>query len=279
MDIVRGKLPRGEKAGHAGTLDPFAEGVLVVCVGPATRLADYVQAQPKRYAAEVTLGATSTTDDPTGRIAPVTPAVEPSADGVRQVLGRFVGHIQQAPPAHSAVHVNGKRAYELARAGADVQLAARPVVVHSIDVRTYQFPLLQLEVLCGSGTYVRALARDIGAALGCGGYCSRLTRTAVGAFTIDQAVGPDQLNPARDLRPPVQALGAMARITVNEGAAERLRRGQAVELRVEQLSSGGAGRPRGDEVAVLDEQGRLVAIGLVDRASATLRGTKVFPAE
>ena len=128
----------------------------MLCLGPATRLADYVQAQPKRYVAHITLGAVSDTDDPTGQVSAVAAAQPPSEDRLREVLDNFVGTIQQTPPAHSAVHVAGRRAYKLARAGKDFDLSARPVVVHHIDLLSYTYPQLELAISCGSGTYIRA---------------------------------------------------------------------------------------------------------------------------
>ncbi len=148
---VRRRVTRKTKVGHAGTLDPFAGGVLVVCVGPATRLADYVQAGPKSYLAEVTLGATSTTDDTEGEITE-SPAAAPSADAVRNATQRLTGTIQQVPPSHSAVHLGGRRAYKLARQGTRVDLPARQVTIHAIDVVEYEYPRLVLDVACGSGT-------------------------------------------------------------------------------------------------------------------------------
>ena len=277
VDLVRRRLRRGEKVGHAGTLDPFAEGVLVVCVGPATRLADYVQARPKRYLAQVTLGATSTTDDPTGVVTASPPAVAPSEDDVREVLVRFIGQLQQTPPAHSAVHVAGRRAYELARAGEDFQLPARTVAVHGIELLSYEFPLLELEVVCGSGTYVRSIARDIGSALRCGGYCGRLTRTAVGPFTIDQAVETDRLDPARDLLSPLLAVEHLPQVAVTAAVGERLANGHPVMLTPSQLDVRARAAPaRSEELAVVDKQGRLLAIGSLGQDGATLRPVKVF---
>lgn len=266
---VRRRLGRGVKVGHAGTLDPFARGVLVVCVGPATRLADYVQAQPKRYRAVVRLGATSTTDDPEGEIAPRPDPAEPTENRVRLVVGRFVGPIKQAPPAHSAVHVEGRRAYQLARAGKPVELTPRPVVIHAIDVLGYRWPDLELDIRCGSGTYIRSLARDIGHALGVGGYCLSLTRTAVGVFDLDRSVSPDSLDPAANLLPPLLALGKMPRATLAEDQLPALRNGRVVEL----------SRPAdaaAAEIALLDAAGNLLAIAEPRAGGTRAQPSKVF---
>jgi len=258
---------RGPKVGHAGTLDPFAEGVLVLCVGPATRLAGYVQRSHKRYDAEITLGAVSTTDDPLGEITEWPAAEAPCEQRIVRALDGFVGEIDQAPPAHSAVHVNGRRAYKLARAGRPVDLPPRPVVVHRIDVLSYEFPRLRLDVTCGSGTYVRSLARDIGRALGVGGYCSALRRTEIGPYKIAQAVAIEKLDPARDLLDPLTALEALGRVTVNDEQARRLASGNAVEP---------AEPPPEGELAVVDARGRLIAIARADEATRLLRPAKVF---
>jgi tRNA pseudouridine55 synthase len=264
---VRRRVGRKIKVGHAGTLDPFATGVLVVCVGPATRLASFVQAAPKRYRAEMVLGATSTTDDRDGRIARTLGAAPPAEQAVRQAIGRFVGKIQQVPPAHSAVHVDGQRAYKLARAGQEVEIPAREVHVHSIDLLAYEFPHLALDVKCGSGTYIRALGRDIGEALGVGGYCWALERTAVGVFTVEEARSTEELDPARDLLGPLLALEDLPKITLSEDDLRRIRMGQRVGLERE-VASG--------QAALLDAAGTLVALGEVLPDGRTLQPAKVF---
>ena len=266
---VRRRLPRKTKVGHAGTLDPFATGVLVLCVGPATRLACYVQSQPKRYAAEVTLGATSTTDDPEGKIAP-TPGAEPvPLDEVRGALEAFVGEIQQVPPAHSAVHVGGRRAYKLAREGERPELPARRVVVHAIELTGYDWPVVGLDVRCGSGTYIRALARDIGRELGVGGYCSALARTEVGCFTLDAAVPLDALDPERRLIPVADGLPTMPQVRLGAAGAARLCQGQAVAADAElPLPS--------SEVLVVGQGGDALAIARVAGDGLTLQPRKVL---
>jgi tRNA pseudouridine55 synthase len=263
---VRRLAGRKVKVGHAGTLDPFAEGVLVICVGPATRLASYVQAAPKRYVAEITLGATSTTEDSEGEIAPTPDAAPPSEAAVRTALAGFAGDIQQVPPAHSAVHVNGRRAYKLARAGEDVQLPPRPVTVHEIALVRYAYPLLTIDVRCGSGTYIRSLARDIGAALGAGGYCSKLTRTEVGLFHLDAAKTPDDLDPEADMLPPLIALESLEKVVVDEEGVAKLLLGQSVSLP--------DNAPCG-EVAAVGPDGRLLALASAE--PGRLRPSKVFP--
>jgi len=265
--LVRRRLGRGAKVGHAGTLDPFAEGVLVLCVGPATRLASYVQARPKRYRAVVRLGATSTTDDPEGEIAAKDDAPMPEEAAVRAVVQRFVGTIDQVPPAHSAVHVGGRRAYKLARAGRPVDLHPRPVEVHAIDVLSYEFGRLRLDIRCGTGTYVRALARDIGAALGTGGYCEQLVRTAVGEFRIEDAVRPEELVPPEHLLPAALAVAGMPRVIVSADQAEALRHGKRLAL---------PDGVDGDEIALFSAAGELLAIAEPRDDGAALQPTRVF---
>lgn len=264
---VRRQLGRRVKVGHAGTLDPFAEGVLVLCVGPATRLAEYVQARPKRYRAVVRLGATSTTLDPEGEITPAPGAPAPTADDVREALARFVGTIEQVPPAHSAVHVAGRRAYELARAGRPVELPPRTVTIHSIDLLRCEHARVEIDVCCGSGTYLRALARDVAAALGTAGYCERLTRTAIGDFRIADAIPPDRLDPVRDLLAPLLAVSHLPQVTIGDAQREDLRNGRPWAS-PEILDS--------EAVAIIDGRGGLLALAGVRGDRRTLQPTKVF---
>jgi len=279
---IRRKAGRRIKVGHAGTLDPFAEGVLVVCLGPATRLADYVQAQPKQYRAVATLGATSSTDDPEGDIRPTPDLRPPEEQAVRQALKACVGEIHQTPPAHSAVHVGGKRAYELARSGTRLDLPPRPVTIHAIRLVEYAYPRLTLEVVCGSGTYIRSLVRDIGQALGVGAYCSTLTRTAVGNFRLQEALAPEHVDPARDLLPPTVGLPAMPHVSLAPGAARRLAMGREIPLTSQHLReisrTGPQDRRPSTEVAVLDQAGALLAIAALEDQAGILRPRKVLAA-
>lgn len=201
--IIRGKLvgggaPKRVKVGHAGTLDPLATGVMVILVGKATKLCDRMMAGEKRYVAEIDLAHLSSTDDREGIVAPVPVENPPSLEQVMEACAKFVGVIQQRPPSHSAIWVNGKRAYKLARAaemgrGEAFELPSRPVDVKAIEVLGYEWPRLRIDVRCGKGTYIRSLARDIGGVLGVGGMLSELRRTAVGPFVIGEAVLPESL--------------------------------------------------------------------------------------
>jgi tRNA pseudouridine55 synthase len=191
--IVRGCLRKGGapkriKVGHGGTLDPMATGLLVVMIGKATRLCEVLMAGEKEYEATVDLSQRSTTDDAEGELTAVPVQQPPGEDGVIAAIARLTGTIMQRPPQFSAMSVGGRRAYDLARAGKHVELAARPVVVRDFELRRYAWPLLEVRVVCGKGTYIRSLARDLGGLLGTGGMLTALRRTRVGRFSVDNAV-------------------------------------------------------------------------------------------
>ena len=189
LNDVKRRFGRGVKVGHAGTLDPFATGCLVALVGRGTKRSNDVMQLPKGYLAEVRLGVTTATLDPEGEEEPAPPIEPPTLEVVRDVVATFVGEIQQRPPAFSAIKVDGRRAYDLARKGGDVDLPARPVVLYRIDLVSYDWPRLVLLIESGKGFYVRSLARDVAEALGTTGYLTALRRTHVGPFRADQATG------------------------------------------------------------------------------------------
>jgi len=191
--LIAGGAPKKVKVGHGGTLDPLATGVVVVLVGKATKLCDRVMSGRKAYLAGIDLSRTSTTDDREGDLTDVPVERPPTREQVEAAAATFVGTIQQRPPMHSAIWVDGRRSYHLARSGKGEELPARPVVVHSIRVAEYAWPRVDLHVECGKGTYIRSLARDLGASLGCGGMLVSLRRTRVGEFTIDHAAPLDSL--------------------------------------------------------------------------------------
>lgn len=209
VNRVQRWFPRGTKIGHTGTLDPLATGVLVLCIGPATKLADRVQAMGKSYAARFRFGATSTTDDADGEVTPTPDAVPPTEDAVRAVLANFVGTISQVPPAFSALKVDGKRAHALARSGNAVPLEARPVRVDAVRLVGYEWPFADVEIDCGKGTYVRSIARDAGSALGVGGLVETLRRTRVGPFEASAGLHLDRdgVTEARRHLLPISILG------------------------------------------------------------------------
>jgi len=200
MDVCRVVRRRtgGAKVGHAGTLDPLASGVLVVCLGAATKAIDSLMASEKRYLAEVDLSAFSSTDDREGERREVTVTIPPTREAIEGALAGFVGIVQQRPPAHSAVHIAGRRAYAIAReadrrGGQAERPPARPVVIHEIGLVEYAWPRLTIDIRCGKGTYIRSLARDLGEALGTGGMLAALRRTAVGGYSLEMALPLDDL--------------------------------------------------------------------------------------
>ena len=191
VNRVQRWYPRGTKIGHTGTLDPLATGVLVLCIGAATKLADVVQAMGKSYSSRFLLGATSNTDDVDGTIITNLEAVPPTEEQIREALTDFVGIIEQVPPAYSALKIDGQRAHQLARSGKVVSLDARPVRIDSARLVRYQWPFVEVEVDCGKGTYIRSIARDLGEKLGVGGLIATLRRTRVGPFAAEQGIGVD----------------------------------------------------------------------------------------
>ncbi len=184
-------FPRRTKIGHTGTLDPLATGVLVLCIGAATKLADRVQAMPKQYETRIRLGATSNTDDADGEIVELPATTIPTRRDLESTLARFIGEIEQLPPQFSALKVEGVRAYDSARKGIEVALKPRIVRVDAITLLTYGWPWLDLRIDCGKGTYIRSIARDLGAHFGVGGLVQTLRRTRVGPFTAEQGIGVD----------------------------------------------------------------------------------------
>jgi tRNA pseudouridine55 synthase len=258
-------FPRKTKIGHAGTLDPLATGVLVLAVGHATRLIEYVQDMPKIYRTRVTLGATSDTDDADGTIVP-NPDAKPLAESsIREALSKFVGEIDQVPPAYSAARISGQRAYDLARRGKEVSLEPRRVRIDRIQITSYEWPLIELEVHCGKGTYIRSIARDLGAALGVGGYVAALRRTRIGPFTVEDAVLLDANSEQvqKHLRPPAAAVSHLPMLRVTNDEARRLRQGQMIPTSLD------------GDVAVMDESEELIAVGRAD--GVKLHPQKVMP--
>ena len=192
VDRIR-KLFRIKKVGHTGTLDPMATGVLILCLGKFTRLSQFVTASDKKYRAECTLGIETDTQDREGQVVARFEDVPQSSDVLQPVLQSFLGKSEQIPPMHSAVRVGGKRLYELARKGEDVAREARHIEIFGLDLVDYQPPLLNLDVWCSKGTYVRTLAFDLGQKVGCGAHLSQLKRTAVGQVSLDACSNLDAL--------------------------------------------------------------------------------------
>jgi tRNA pseudouridine55 synthase len=266
---------RGTRLGHAGTLDPLATGVLVVCVGAATRLIEYVQRMPKTYRTVVRLGAWSDTLDAHGRVTELASPRRPARAELEAALKRQVGSILQRPPDFSALKVQGQRAYDLARQGRAVELAPRPVRVDRIDLVSYQWPRLEIEIACGGGTYIRSIARDLGEDLGCGGLVEMLTRTRIGPFTLDDALDLDQPSAgtiAGYLRPALAAVAELPRLTVTGEQVAALVQGR--ELRTATIAGAALAAP--GEVALVGPQGTLVAIGRHQPSEGRIRPDRVL---
>lgn len=217
------------RVGHFGTLDPFASGLLVLGVGPATRLAPFGVDHAKTYRATVRLGATSTTDDAEGEIEE-TGAGPVTRERFEAACAEWTGQVEQVPPAFSAKKVEGERAYARARAGEAVALAAETVRIDRIDVVGWSWPEATLEVECGGGTYIRALARDLGEAVGTGGYCRALRRIRVGPFEVSEAVGLDDLDvpgrAAAALRPAESAIADLPAVDLDAAGVEAAAHGR-----------------------------------------------------
>jgi tRNA pseudouridine55 synthase len=274
------KLIRPVKVGHAGTLDPFATGVLVLCLGKATRLIQYIQDRPKTYLGTFELGTVSTTCDREGELTETGKSGPLSAKDMTESLPQFLGNIEQVPPRFSAVHVNGKRAYDLARQDQDFQLDARTVFIESLELTDWSFPRFSLKIVCGSGTYIRSLGRDLGESLGCGAYMTDLTRTAIGEFQLDHALSVEQLTNElieEHLVPPGEAVRHLPRaITKTSQYTDILNGKQFVPLlRPESISLTEDSGP----IAVYDESDQLVCLAEPIAESDLLKPRHVFPTQ
>jgi tRNA pseudouridine55 synthase len=222
------RLAGERRVGHAGTLDPLATGVLLVCVGPATRLVEYLVGHDKAYETVVRLGQTTATYDAEGAVVRERPVTVSPAE-IGAALARFRGPIVQRPPIYSAVKQDGQPLYKRARRGEPVEAPPREVAIHTLELLDWRPPLLELRVVCSSGTYIRSLAHDIGEALGTGGHVAALRRTAVGDFSLDEATPLADLsveNLAEHLRPPETAVRGLPRLDLDEDEARRLAQGQ-----------------------------------------------------
>lgn len=234
------------RGGHTGTLDPFATGLLIVALGAATRLIRFLPAEPKVYRALVAFGTTTDSDDSTGNVTGQGPLPDESA--VRAAIARLTGTIEQVPPAYSARHVDGRRAYAIARGGGEPDLAPATVTVHAWDVLSFTGSTLDAVVTCSSGTYVRALARDLGRLCGTVAHLAALRRTRMGPFDVGLAVPPDE-SAGAPLLSPADALVGMPRQVVSGDDANRVHHGRPIEA-----------REPGSQAALLTESGALVAV-------------------
>ena len=261
---------RDKKAGHAGTLDPLAEGVLLVCLGATTRLIEYLQRQPKRYQGEFLLGRSSPSEDTELEVTVHADDPVPTREQLVAAVRRFVGPQLQRPSSYSAVKVAGKRAYDLARRGKDVVLDARPIEIYALELVEYDYPRLVLDVECSGGTYIRALGRDLAASLSTHAVMSGLVRTAIGSFTLSEACPYDTLGPEsveRWLLPSRAAIASLPTVVVSEPQMDLLRHGRPLSIEPSVADA--------PEYAALDERGELVAI-VVPRGDGTLQVTRNF---
>jgi tRNA pseudouridine55 synthase len=257
------RLAGTRKVGHAGTLDPMATGVLVLGLNRATRLLGHLTLTDKRYAATLRLGTSTKTDDAEGEVVQTLPTDHLTENDVRTALTAFVGEIDQVPSAVSAVKVDGRRAYARVRAGEDVELPARPVTIHRIDVVSVHLPQVEIEVHCSSGTYIRAIARDLGLALGVGGHLTALRRTAVGPFDLTTARTLDELTARFAMTPIADAVRTtFPALDLDEAQAAAVRVGQRLELPL--VATTALFAPEGEFLALYregeDGQARAVAV-------------------
>ena len=233
FDAVRTirRLLKCKKTGHAGTLDPFATGLLVILLGKGTKLSPYIMGGEKKYRAEIKLGVETDTCDPTGSVIKEMPVPGLTDERIAETLEHFTGIIEQVPPAYSAVRVNGQRAYKLARKGIDVELKKREVKVYSINVIEIRLPLIIIEVSCSAGTYIRSLASDIGRRLETGAHLNKLRRLSSGSFNVDDALALKDLDPVAGdtllsrIIPLNKSLEDMKAVNLDHYLAERVRNG------------------------------------------------------
>ncbi len=262
-----------KRAGHTGTLDPRASGVLVVLVGPAVRLSEYVSSSNKRYQATIRLGAISDTYDADGIITETGEPINITEEEFNDLLGTYIGEIEQTPPAFSAVKVDGKRAYERARAGEEVNLEPRIITVHSLEVLEWALPEVVIDVSCSSGTYIRSLANDLGEAIGCGAHLVGLRRSQSGEFTLRDAISLRRLRESFEtgtwsefLIPASEALSDWRAITLDADLTEKVRHGH--RFPGEEGDSGWA--------RAISEEGDLVALLEYNEEEKEWQPRKVF---
>ena len=271
-----------KKVGHAGTIDPLAEGVLPICFGQATRLMEQVVSGWKRYRMTMRLGAASTTYDAEGDISEIVSPEGLTREEIATALTGFVGRIEQVPPMYSAIKVDGRRLYELARSGKEVDRAPRQVEVSAISIDEIALPYLRLTVDCGKGTYLRSIAHDLGGALGCGGYVTQLSRLSCGQFKAENSLTLESLDAAADeagngdgwqkhLHPVDWALQGLAPMIVTEGEEQAIGHGQGVSG----IQHGGA-RDEHEQRRAYSRDGIFLAILEYRPESGLWQPTRVF---
>jgi tRNA pseudouridine55 synthase len=277
---IRRRLAKGVKVGHTGTLDPMATGLLIVALGSATRLIQYAPGSPKTYRAVITLGASSTTDDAEGSLTPWDVSQAPTKEEMEKVVASFIGTLKQIPPAYSALKYQGKKLYEYARRGQAEDIAAKvgerraEITVYSISILRYDFPELEIEVQCSSGTYIRSLARDIGHQLRTGGYLSYLRRTAIANVSVEQAISVEKLSTApalTDFLLPAKALVAqLPVILLDEASVAQCKQGKQITVQNVPLHITHQVSTLQPYVSIYNDKQRLIGIATFDPATGLL---------
>ncbi len=273
------RLLKQKRVGHTGTLDPLARGVLPICVGQATRVAEYLSESGKAYLAEIVFGAVTDTYDAEGTIIRTADASQLTLAQIEAALPHFLGEQMQLPPRYSAIKLKGQPAYRLARAGEEVALEPRPVTIHRLDIHSWQPPRLTLAVECSKGTYIRSLAYDLGERLGCGAYLAALTRTRSGPFTLSDSITIEQLaeaiengNLAAYLHPIDSALQHLPALYLDTATAIGARHGNAFR----RFDSSDEMPEPGQLARVYAPDGQLLAIAVWDARQERWQPEKVF---
>lgn len=267
------KLLKQRRVGHAGTLDPAASGVLPICIGQGTRMAEYLSESGKAYQAEITFGVVTNTYDAEGEVLRTADTSKLTYDIIAATLPHFLGAQMQMPPLYSAIKLQGQPAYKRIRAGEEIALEARPIHIYQLELLSWQPPRLQVAIECSKGTYIRSLAYDLGEYLGCGAYLSALIRTRSGPFTLAESLTLEQLatlqgqgEVERALVPADRALAHYPALTLDAASAERVLHGNAFRSSV----------PPAELVRVYDDRGQFIAIASWDAAHGEWQPRKVF---
>ncbi|MCA9127071.1 MAG: tRNA pseudouridine(55) synthase TruB [Planctomycetales bacterium] len=273
------RLIRPVKVGHTGTLDPSATGVLLLAIGQATRLVEFSHGQPKEYCAEFQLDAESDTLDADSEVRLIPSPTMPSREELEAEMLNWIGAINQTPPKYSAVHVDGKRAYQLARQGETFEIQSRVVNIHSIDLIDYRYPRLELRIRCGSGTYIRSLGNDIAMGVRSAAVMTHLERTAIGPFTVKQCHDLEELSNQVDiaaaLQPAAELVSHLPRVTLGSEQAQRIRNGiplKFTDSEFERAAGVAAGR---EPIVAMGLGSELVAIVQL-KEQGTYRSLRVF---
>ncbi len=267
------KLLKQRRVGHAGTLDPAAGGVLPICVGQGTRVAEYLSESGKAYQAEITFGVTTDTYDAEGEVLRTADTSHLTRDTIMASLPHFLGAQMQMPPRYSAIKIQGQPAYKRMRAGEEIALEARPIHIYQLDLLSWQAPRLQLAVECSKGTYIRSLAYDLGEYMGCGAYLSALTRTRSGPFTLAESLTLEQLATLQEqgqlehaIVPADRALAHYPALALDAVSAERVLHGNAFHFSIAPA----------ELARVYDDKGQFIAIATWDATQNAWQPQKVF---